>query len=110
MELSYKSNKLKKCLTKDKKLRKAFGSRAKKVKQRINQLKAADDLWTISKMPQLYLHPHKGRNKGLWSIDVKNNWRMLFSINHNPIPVKDDGGVDLKKVFQIRIEEIVDPH
>jgi len=110
MELSYKNNKLIKSLTTDKGLAKSYGHLAKKIKQRINQLESADNLATIQQLPALRLHEHIGKGKGTWSIDVHQNWRILFEIDHDPIPKLADGGVDLKAVTIICIEEITDPH
>ena len=110
MELEYKNNKLKKSLTTDKGLNKSYGQLSKKLKQRITQLESSDNLLAISKIPVLRLHQHKGKEAGTWSIDIKDNWRLLFEIREDPIPTLEDGGVDLEQVTIIGIEEISDPH
>ncbi len=110
MELSYKNNKLKKKLDTDKGIAKSYGTLAKKVKLRITQLKNADNLEVISKLPVLRLHQHIGKGKGTWSIDIQENWRILFIINQDPIPTLEDGGVDLKAITIISIESVEDPH
>lgn len=110
MELSYKNNKLEKSLTTDKVLAKSYGKLAKKIKQRRIQLESAENLEVISKLPVLRLHQHIGKGKGTWSIDIQENWRILFEINQDPIPTLEDGGVDLKAITIIKIEEVTDPH
>lgn len=110
MELSYKTNKLEKSLTTDKGLTKSYGKLAKKIKQRITQLESADNLAVIAKLPALRLHEHIGKGKGTWSIDIQENWRILFIINQDPIPSLEDGGVALQAVTLIRIESVEDPH
>ncbi|MCC5915753.1 MAG: type II toxin-antitoxin system RelE/ParE family toxin [Cryomorphaceae bacterium] len=110
MQLSYKTNKLKTSLTTDKGLAKNYGRLAKKIKQRITQLKSADNLEDILKLPVLRLHQHIGKSKGIWSIDIQENWRILFTIQHNPIPTREDGGILLQEVTIIRIESVEDPH
>ena len=110
MELSYKNNKLKKALDTDKGIAKSCGTLAKKVKLRITQLKNADNLEVISKLPVLRLHQHIGKGKGTWSIDIQENWRILFIINQDPIPTLEDGGIDLKAITIISIESVEDPH
>jgi proteic killer suppression protein len=110
MELSYKNNKLKNALTTDKGLAKNYGTLAKKIKQRRVQLESAENLEVISKLSVLRLHQHIGKGKGTWSIDIKENWRMLFEINQDPIPTKEDGSIDLKSITIISIESIEDPH
>jgi proteic killer suppression protein len=110
MELSYKNNKLKKSLTTDKRIVKGYGTIAKKVKLRITQLNNADNLEVISKLSALRLHQHIGKGKGTWSIDIQENWRILFEINQDPIPTLEDGGIDLKAITIISIESVEDPH
>ncbi len=110
MKLSYKNNKLEKSLSTDKGLTKSYGNLAKKIKQRRIQLENADNLEVISKLPVLRLHQHIGKGKGTWSIDIQENWRILFSIDQNPIPTLEDGGVDLKAITIISIESVEDPH
>lgn len=110
MKLSYKNNKLKKSLTTDKGLVKSYGKLAKKLKQRRIQLESADNLEDISKLPVLRLHQYIGKDKGTWSIDIQENWRILFEINQDPIPSLEDGGIDLKAISIISIESVEDPH
>ena len=110
MELSYKNNKLKKSLTTDKGIAKGYGTIAKKVKLRITQLINADNLEVISTLQVLRLHQHIGKGKGTWSIDIQENWRILFEINQDPIPTLEDGGIDLKAITIISIESVEDPH
>jgi proteic killer suppression protein len=110
MELSYKNNKLKKSLTTDKGLLKLNSRLAKKIKQRRIELESADNLEVISKLPVLRLHQYKGNRKGTWSIDIQENWRILFEVNQDPIPTLEDGRIDLKAITIISIESVEDPH
>jgi len=110
MNLSYKSKKLELSLTEDKSLIKSYGFLSKKIKQRIEQLKAADELSIVAKLSVLRLHPYKGDRLGEWSIDIQENWRICFEIDQDPIPTLEDGGVDLKKVTAIKILSVEDPH
>ena len=110
MELSYKTKKLEKSLTTDKGLAKSYGNLAKKIKQRRIQLESAENLEVISKLPVLRLHQHIGKGKGTWSIDIQENWRVLFEINQDPIPTLEDGGVDLKAITIICVTSVEDPH
>jgi proteic killer suppression protein len=110
MELSYKNNKLKKSLTTDKGLLKLNSRLAKKIKRRRIELESADNLEVISKLPVLRLHQYKGNRKGTWSIDIQENWRILFEVNQDPIPTLEDGRIDLKAITIISIESVEDPH
>ena len=110
MNLSYKNNKLEKSLTDDKKIIRRYGKLAKKIRQRISELKAAENLEIIAKLPALRLHQYAGNRKGEWSIDIQQNWRIIFELNHNTIPKNEDGGVSIIEVKSIKIVSIEDPH
>ena len=110
MKLSFKSWKLEKSLVTDKGLFKAYGEKARKIKQRISELRSAENLETVKRLPALRLHQHQGKDKGRWSIDIWKNWRILFTIDMEPIPRKDDDGIDLSRITDIRIESVEDPH
>ena len=109
MEISFKNNKLEKSFIDNKILSKTYGTMAKKVKQRYEDLMSADNLLVISKFPAMRLHPYQG-NSGIWSVDIFKNWRILFTINQDPIPTLEDGGVNLKAIEIIKIESVEDPH
>ena len=83
MEISFKNNKLEKSFTDDNLLSKTYGSMAKKVKQRYEDLKLADNLFVISQYTAMRLQPYKG-NRDIWSVDIIKNWRILFTINQDP--------------------------
>lgn len=110
MELSYKTKKLERSFTTDKGLAKAYGVMARKVAQRKRELESAENLWQLSQLKALRLHQHTGSNKGIWSIDIQKNWRILFRIDQDPVPGLESGGVDLEAVTILSIESVEDPH
>jgi toxin HigB-1 len=110
MKLLYKNNKLEKSFNTDKGLAKSYGTLAKKIKQRRQQLESAENLGVIAQLPALRLHQYHGDRKGTWSIDIHQNWRILFEIDQNPIPTVKDGGIDLQAITIICIESVEDPH
>jgi toxin HigB-1 len=109
MEISFVNKKLKKSFTDQKILAKTYGTMAKKVKERYEDLLAADNLYVISRFPSMRLHSHHG-NAGIWSIDIYKNWRILFTIDQDPIPYLEDGGINLKEIKIIKVESVQDPH
>lgn len=109
MEIRFKSNKLENSFTDDRLLVKTYGELAKKIKQRYGELKAADNLSVIAKIPVLRLHQYTGKTN-IWSVDIHQNWRILFTIDQDPIPILENGGVDLKTIEIIKIESVEDPH
>ncbi len=110
MNLEYNNKKLKKSLTTDKGLQKTYGQLSKKIKQRITELESADNLAVINSIPVLRLHEYKGKDAGTWSIDIKDNWRLLFELRHDPIPRLKDGGINLSEITIIGITDVKDPH
>ena len=102
VEISFKNRKPEKSLTTDKGLAKSYGTTAKKVKQRYDDLKEANNLYVVSRFPSMRLHSYKG-NSDIWSVDVYKNWRILFAINQDPMPALEGGGVDLKAIKIIKI-------
>ncbi len=110
MEISYSSNKLQKQLTQARELVAAFGQMARKVSQRHEELKSADTLSIMKLFPAAYCHELTGDRKGTLAVKVSGNYRMIFEPNHDPIPHKEDGGLDWEKVTSITILEITDYH
>lgn len=110
MDVAFRTAKLSKTCSDDRLLDKAYGQRAKKIRQRIQELSAAEALSDISLLPAARLHPHSGKPKGYFSVDINHPFRIIFSIADDPIPLTPDGGVDLAKVTGIVVEEIYDPH
>ena len=48
--------------------------------------------------------------KGQFSVTLKDNWRLVFTPTNDPLPRLADGGLDLTKVTDIQLEEVVDYH
>lgn len=88
---------------------KNYGQMAKKIKQRYGELKAAENLFVISKIPVLRLHQYSGETS-IWSIDIHQNWRILFTIDQDPIRTLEEGGINLNAIEIIKIESVEDPH
>jgi len=65
VEIVFKSNKLKKSLTIPKQIVKSYGNRAKKVSQRMDELKAAGNLSVMKTIPAANCHELKGNRDGI---------------------------------------------
>ena len=50
------------------------------------------------------------RCKGELALDVSGNYRMIFEPLHDPLPQKDDGGLNWEEVTKIQMNEIEDYH
>ena len=110
MDIAYQSKKLKKQLTQPKELIKSFGQMARKVNQRIEELKAATTLSVMQTIPAARCHELTGNRKGQLAVQVSVNYRLIFEPNHEPIPAKVDGGLDWEAVTAITIIDIEDYH
>jgi len=110
VEISYKNRKLEKQLTDPKEMVKSFGKLAVKIKMRLKNLKDADNLAIMRTIPAARCHELSGKRKGELAVDVSGNYRMIFEPLHDPIPKKDDGGLNWEEVTKIQINEIEDYH
>lgn len=110
MKISYKNNKLEKQFTQPKELIKAFGQMSRKVNQRLEELKSADNLSIMRSFPAARCHELTGNRKDQLAIDISGNYRVIFEPDHDPYPLKEDGGLNWELVLAIRILEIDDYH
>lgn len=110
MQISFKSNKLKKQLTYPKNLLKSYGQMAKKINQRIKDLEAAENLAVMRTIPAARCHELTEGRKDEFAVDVSKNYRLIFMADHEPIPIKEDGGKDWDQITHIKIIEIDDYH
>lgn len=110
MKINFKSKKLEKQLTIPKEISKAFGVMAKKVNQRMKELKSAETLETMRTIPAADCHELKNNRKGQLAVSISGNYRIIFIPDHDPVPVKDDGGMDWTSITIIEITEVKDYH
>ena len=97
-------------MTTPKELQKTFGEMAKKVNQRMKELKAADNLAVMRNIPAAKCHELTQDRKGQLAVRVSGNYRLIFIPDHDPVPSKDDGGIDWTSITIIEVIEIDDYH
>ena len=83
---------------------------AKKLQRRLSELKAAETLADMSTLPNARCHELIGDRAGQLSVDVEHPQRLIFIPANEPIPMKEDGGLDWDNITEIEIIEIGDPH
>jgi len=111
MDINFKHKKLAKILNSARETIKEFGEvNGRKIMQRLSQLKVVDSLDQISHVPPARLHELSGERRGQFAIDVKQPCRIIFVPDHDPVPLKDDGGIDLSKVTKILILAIANAY
>jgi len=109
MDIAFQSEKLRKVCNDSKKMIKAYGSdRAKKIRQRLDELRDARTLADMRTLPAARCHELAGDRDGQLSVDISHPYRIVFS----PVDpkLKDAGGLDWERVTAITIEDIVDYH
>jgi plasmid maintenance system killer protein len=110
MIIMFINQRLEKLFNSDKKLNKKYGSQSKRIKQRLNALRAAETLEDMKSMPGR-CHSLTGDRKGQWSLDLKHPYRLIFEPANEPIPRLPDGrGVDQSRVTAICIIGVEDTH
>lgn len=81
-----------------------------KLQLRMTQMAAVATLVDLHLVPGARCHALTGNLKGKFAVDLVYPDRLFFSPNHNPLPLKADGGLDLVKITAVMIEGIGDYH
>ena len=77
---------------------------------RMAVLRAARNLGLMPTTPPDRRHQLSGDRQEQFAVDLVHPYRLLFEANHEPVPRKDDGGIDAEKVTAITILDVVDYH
>ena len=110
MEIDFATSKLRRQLESGKNLKKAFGDRARRIMMRLDVLEQAENLVDTPTDPPCRCHQWDRDWAGCFAVDISGDWRLIFEPAHDPIPTRDDGGIDRSAVVAIRIRAIVDYH
>lgn len=111
VEISFKDRYLWKACSSRKESDRRWGpENAGKIRQRLEDLRAFACLADVPSTPPFRCHPLKGERAGQYAIDVRHPFRLLFEIDHDPIPLTADGSVDRKRVTAICIVGVEDYH
>ncbi len=110
MEISFATSKLAKLCNSEKKLRGTYGPRmAGVIQQRLMDLDAAETLQSMTDVPGR-CHQLTGNLAGLFAVDLVHPDRLVFTLDHDPVPRLSGGGVDWSKVTKIEVAGIGDYH
>lgn len=110
MDVTFKSKKLCEECNSQKKLQKRHGQvRAKRILQRLSDLKAAEVLEDLRNMPGR-CHELRGDRAGQFSLDLDHPYRLIFRSANDPVPRKQDGGINWTEVTAIQILGVEDTH
>jgi plasmid maintenance system killer protein len=110
LDIYFKNRRLANACNSSKECQRTFGAeRSKKIQQRLVELKAADSLADVKKIPQARCHPLKGDREGQFSVTVSGNYRIIF-MPYRTLPKKDEGGINYELITEIRVIGIEDYH
>ncbi len=110
MNIEYKNNKLRKQFGSASEIKKVFGVNAKRVSTRLSDIEASPNLAVLMQIPAANCHPLTANRKGDWALDISANYRMIFQIYQDPIPVKEDNSINTILVTDIIIMGAEDYH
>jgi plasmid maintenance system killer protein len=110
MEIRFRKNKLQKQMSSASEIKKAFGVMAKKVAARLDEIAASPNLAILMQIPAANCHALIADRKGQWALNISGNFRIIFEIDHDPIPLKDDGSVNTILVTIICVTDTEDYH
>lgn len=108
MEFSFKDKKLRElCERRGVAERKLGAPCARKLRARLADLEAAD---SVTDLVAGRPHPLTGDRTGQYSVVLEGGMRLVFEPDHNPIPLRDDGGIDWTGVIRVQIIFVGDYH
>lgn len=110
MQLEFKSKKLERTLNDPLLIKKSFGENAKRVVQRLEEMRSAPTLAVLMSIPATRCHKLSGQRKNEWAVAILPNHRLIFEIANDPVPEKEDGSVNIVLITHIRILETTDYH
>lgn len=111
MEISFGKRKLEKIFNDEQRLVREFGrENADVIIDRFSALGSVTNLAEIPTDKPYRCHQLTGERKGQFAVDLKHPFRLVFKPDHDPVPTRDDGGIDKERVDRIEIMEIIDYH
>ena len=111
MFIAFRTRKLQKTFNAADALQRSYGVRmARVIMMRMAVLRAARSLAMVPTTRPDRRHQLVGDRDEQFAVDLVHPYRLLFEANHEPIPRKDDGGIDTEQVTAITILDVVDYH
>lgn len=109
MQLTFKSTKLEREFSDEKRLKKVYGEQAAVIMRRLAVLEAATNLAMVPVARPERCHLMTGDRAGKFAVDLKQPYRLVFEPNP-PVPRLPDGSIDRTRVTAVVILEVVDYH
>ena len=111
MDIAFRTRRLRRTFNSQRELNRAYGNRmARTIMMRLAVLKNSHALSLVPTSRPDRLHQLSGNRSGQFAVDLVHPFRLIFAPNHDPTPLKEDGGIDRDRVTAITIMEVVDYH
>jgi proteic killer suppression protein len=111
VDIVFRTRRLEKTFNSASALRKAYGDRmAKTIANRLAVLRAAGTLSMVPTTLPERRHQLRGDRDEQYAVDLIHPYRLVFESNHQPLPRKEDGGIDTDQVSAITILAVIDYH
>lgn len=111
MEVLFTTKKLQKVCNSEQEITRKFGRTCGKLLQkRLADLAAAASLAELSTLPQARCHPLEGQREGQFAVNLEHPRRLILEPAHDPVPLREDGSIDLARVTRVWVVEVVDYH
>lgn len=111
MNITFASEKLRDYLHDDRQLKKDYGEAGyKRIRRRIDELRAAETLAAIGILRRGRCHELKGSRAGQLALDLHKGYRLIIEPADEPLPTKPDGGLDWAEVTAVRVLAVEDYH
>lgn len=113
MNITFANASLRKQLCEEKVMIKTHGAlRVKKLRVILASMHAAPNLGIFAPpmSPPHRCHELIGNRKGQLTLDLDHPYRLIFKPTTNPLPIRDEGGLDWRRVTDVEILGIEDTH
>lgn len=108
MEIDFKDKKLRELCEQQRVAERKLGAAcARKLRSRLADLQAAN---CVTDLVAGRPHPLGEDRAGQFAVDLEGGRRLVFEPDHNPVPLRDDGGIDWSRVIRVRIVYLGDYH
>ena len=111
MNITFRTRKIEKNFNGANALQRTFGARmARVIKMRMAVLQAARNLALVPTTPPERRHQLVGDRDEQLAVDLVHPYRLVFEVDHEPVPRRSDGGIDTEQVTAITILDVIDYH
>ena len=111
MDIAFTNSRLRTVFNSEAKLCQKYGQRnARLIMRRMVVLKEAPTLADVSHQRPVRRHQLTADRQDQFAVYVEHPKRLIFELNHSPLPRAEDGGIELSQVTAITILGVEDYH